>query len=141
MEPGLFAMTEHSYIRSVHRQLKKLAPHVYVWKINDNYQGGVADAYYSSKQDLWIEYKYLKALPKKPTTPIRIDLSQLQQDWLYARHHEGRSVCVIIGSPSGSLVLPGLGWRSSITAAEFIKSCVDIRGVVAYILGDIDGGD
>lgn len=131
-------MTEHSYIRSVHRRLKRVAPHVYAWKINDAYQGGVADAYYSSRRDMWIEYKYIKALPKRPTTLVNIGLSPLQDGWLSDRHSEGRMVSVIVGSPSGALILRDLDWRSSISCADFLKSCVDIEGVVSYILAYID---
>lgn len=130
-------MTEHSYIRSVHRRLKKEAPQVYSWKINDAYQGGVPDAYYSSERDLWIEYKYLKALPKRPTTPIKIDLSQLQCDWLENRAKEGRNVAVIVGSPDGSLILPGVSWRDPITCADFLNSSVDIVHVMYYILKEV----
>lgn len=131
-------MTEHAYIRSIHRLLAKHAPHVYVWKINDNYQGGVADAYYSSRLDMWIEYKYLKTLPKRPTTVIKIDLSQLQRDWLSGRMAQGRKVAVVIGSTVGSVILPDLEWQRSITAADFLSSCVDKKDVMAYILDSID---
>lgn len=126
-------MTEHSYIRSVHDRLRKKAPAIYIWKINDPYQGGVADAYYSSAADLWIEYKYLKSLPKRPGTVIQSGLSPLQQQWLRGRYREGRNVSVIIGSPAGSLILPGVDWDREITTADFIACSVDKMAVVAYI--------
>lgn len=126
-------MTEHSYIRSIHSRLRKDLPSVYVWKINDPYQGGVADAYYSGARDLWVEYKYLKALPKRATTRIEPGLSELQKDWLRARHAQGRNVAVIIGSPDGSMILPGVTWDLAINQADFISSAVDKSQVVAYI--------
>lgn len=126
-------MTEHHFVRSIHSRLKKQHPSLYVWKINDTYQGGVADAYYSGKSDLWIEYKYVKALPKRDNTLVDIGLSGLQKEWLAGRHAEGRNVCVVVGSPEGALILPGLSWDVSISRAHFISSAVDNSQVVAYI--------
>lgn len=126
-------MTEHHYIRSIHDRLRRKRPTLYIWKVNDPYQGGVADAYYSGSSDMWVEYKYLKALPKRPGTKVTLGLSQLQQQWLRDRHREGRNVCVIVGTPEASLILPGVEWDTDIISADFISSAVDKPGVVAYI--------
>ena len=127
-------MTEHSYIRSVHRRLAKVAPPTfYYWKINDNFEGGVADAYYSDATDCWIEYKYV-ALPKRPSTVMRFGLSPLQQAWLKARHAQGRNVGVIVGSPGGAAIYPGISWDKDITCAEFSVDLAGIEQVAAYIL-------
>ena len=125
-------MNEHSFIRSIHR---KLPPDIYVWKINDNFQGGVADAYYSMRggRDLWIEYKFLKELPKRADTVVRFGLSELQKDWLRQRHLDGRTVAVVVGSPQGSLILPGTSWDTDVTAEAFKGSAVATADVVAYI--------
>lgn len=130
---GADSMTEHTFVRNVHRRLSRIAPEIYVWKINDRYEGGVADAYYSGTTDLWVEFKFLKALPKRDTTLVDPGLSLLQKEWLRARHAQGRKVCVIVGSPDGSLILPGVSWDRDITSAEFRNSCVDISEVVSYI--------
>lgn len=127
-------MTEHHYIRSIHDRIKRTAPAIYIWKINDPYQGGVADAYYSWDSDMWIEYKFLKSLPKRESTVINLGLSQLQQTWLRNRHGEGRKVCVIVGTPAGSLILPGLDWAREINSADFLNSSVDKSEVVAHIV-------
>ena len=126
-------MTEHAFIRSIHDRLKRVDRSIYVWKINDNYQGGVADAYYSGDRDCWIEYKYLKSLPKRSDTLIKIDLSPLQQEWLRERHNQGRNVSVVIGSPDGAMILSGTSWNRSISTAEFLSSAVDKSEIVAYI--------
>ena len=130
-------MTEHAYIRSVHNNIKKYHPAVYVWKINDPYQGGVADCYYSAERDMWVEYKFVPKLPVRPDTPVRIDLSALQQEWLRARHEQGRNVAVVVGSPDGATILPGLAWEAGISAADFRSSMVDKKQVVNYILGQV----
>ena len=96
-------MNEHSFVKAVHR---KLPPEVYKWKIHDTYTGGVPDAMYAGPAGLlFVEYKYLKSLPKKPTTPIKTGLSELQVSWLERMLLYNVLVLVIIGSPSGAVVL------------------------------------
>ena len=129
-------MNEHSFIRSIH---KKLPDDVYAWKINDNFQGGVADAYYSRAAggDMWIEYKYLSRLPKRPDTVINVGLSELQKDWLRARLLDGRTVCVIVGSIKGSLILDNGAWEEPVTTQIFTRNAVETPAVVAYILSTL----
>jgi hypothetical protein len=126
-------MNEHGFIRSVHR---KLPAEIYRWKINDNFEGGVADAYYSgNKGDLWIEYKYLRELPKRSTTAIRTTLSAQQQLWLADRHREGRRVALVIGSPAGCLVLTTPdAWNQDLTRDDFIRSAIEKTRLVSYIV-------
>lgn len=125
-------MNEHGFIRAIHRQLPDS---IYKWKINDNFQGGVADAYYSgNKADLWVEYKYLKALPAREMTPIKIGLTTQQTLWLNGRYDEGRSAVVVVGSPDGHVVLEAKYWCESMTRADFIRRAVDTKGVAAYIV-------
>lgn len=126
-------MNEHSFIRSIHR---KLPDDVYAWKINDNFQGGVADAYYSQAggNDMWIEYKFIPKLPKRDATPVQFGLSELQKDWLRARLLDGRTVSVIVGSHEGSLILTNGAWEAPITKETFTRNAVETSAVVAYIL-------
>lgn len=126
-------MNEHGFIRAVHR---KLPPAIYRWKINDNFEGGVADAYYSCNGgDLWIEYKYLPALPKRPDTAIRTSLNARQKHWLDQRHAEGRRVAVVIGAPEGSAVLTSPDqWHAPLTRDDFIRIAIDRAGLIAYIV-------
>ena len=96
---------ENRFIQAIHRLLPA---RVYRMKNHNPYVGGVADCWYSGTAgDLWVEYKLLE-LPKKPTTIVDLcggsspALSALQQEWLRNRHHEGRSVGVIIGTYTGN---------------------------------------
>ena len=126
-------MNEHGYIRSIHR---KLPPSIYRWKINDNFEGGVADAYYSgNKGDLWVEYKYIKALPKRSATTIKTSLSQQQKLWLSRRSEEGRRVAVIIGSPMPYIIMSSPSdWNEQMTQADFIRRAFDKDRLVSYII-------
>lgn len=79
-------MTEKDFINKIHRKLPKS---IYKWKIRDTYHGGVPDAYYSGVGGcIFIEYKYEKFLPKKPTTRIPVKTTTQQKQWLLtARSH------------------------------------------------------
>ena len=130
-------MNEHSYIKAIHRLLP---PTVYKWKINDNFHGGVADAYYSGKKgDMWIEYKYISKPPKKQSTVIKTCLTDQQLNWLKTRQNEGRKVALVIGieAPNGfkgkdNIVITDL--NEPITLKTFSSSAVDKRGVAEYII-------
>lgn len=125
-------MNEHSFIRSIHRQLPDF---IYKWKINDNFQGGVADAYYSANGgDMWVEYKYLKALPKRSDTSVKLGLTGQQILWLNERRAEGRNVVVVVGSPQGHRILTNKKWTAAESTSEFIRSAVATKDVAAYIV-------
>lgn len=102
-------MDEHSYIRSIHRQLSKS---VHRWKINARYVRGVPDCWYSGPGgDLWVEYKYLPRAPRRDFTP---QLSANQKHWLQHRHEEGREVAVVIGTPAGAAILTDGEWEGPV---------------------------
>lgn len=83
---------------------------IYAWKISDKFTTGVLDTWYSgNKADLWVEYKWDPEPPKY--APIRPGLSEKQKDWIMGRHSEGRSVAVIIGTPLGCIIYPGLAYQ------------------------------
>lgn len=124
-------MNEHGFIRSVHRQV---VDSVYKWKINDPYQGGVADCYYSGPSgDLWLEYKYLKSLPKRSETLVKFGLTAQQTLWLNQRHAEGRRVGLVVGSPQGHCIFVERAWNEPISMSDFIRSAVATKEVAAYI--------
>lgn len=91
-------MIESQYTKNVH---KKIPEPYKCWKINDNFQGGVPDAFYmnptSKSRNLWAEYKFIKSLPIRPSTIIVPNLSELQSIWLENAHNAGETVRVIVG--------------------------------------------
>ena len=133
-------MNEHSYIKAIHNRLPSS---VYKWKINDNFHGGVADAYYSGDGgDLWIEYKYISKPPKKPTTVIKTCLTDQQLHWLKTRQSEGRNVALVIGmaAPFGYKFKDNLvitDFDQVITLETFSSSAIDKRGVASYIMNTV----
>ena len=132
---------ENNFISSVH---KHLPAGLYRMKNHNQYNGGIADVWYSGVRDLWVEYKFI-AVPKRPET--RIDLltgknpaiSYLQQEWLRSRHGEGRSVGVIVGSKDGGIWLPGLAWDQTYTAADFLKHLKSRKELADEILEETHG--
>lgn len=112
------ATPENTFIASIRKHLPK---DLYVLKNNNQFHAGVPDLWISGKSaDLWIEAKYI-ILPKRPDTLIKIDLSELQKNWLRSRFDEGRNVAVIVGSPKGGVYLEGVSWDYTHTAESFLS--------------------
>lgn len=108
---------ETTYINKIRKELHKS---IYSWKVNDNFTGGIPDCYFSGYDgDLWAEFKWY------PHDRRTIDLtgtktpklSRLQQHWLNERLHEGRDPWVIIGFPSGSIILSHGEWDHKVAVA------------------------
>lgn len=121
---------ERRFRQSVTKHLKS----IYVWPINDSWHAGVPDHYYSGPGgDLWIEYKYFPTdrdsfdltLPTK--TP---KLTRIQQHWLNSRHDEGREVRVIVGMPSGGVILMNKEWLKPVG----VQCLFSRKEIASYIL-------
>lgn len=124
---------ENTFIASVHRHLPA---GLYRMKNHNQYNGGIADVWYSGDAaDLWVEYKFLK-LPSRLTTSIELGLSELQKAWLRARHKEGRSVGVIAGAKEGGVWFPGVTWDQAMNA-EFFRSKLMDRNALARTINDM----
>lgn len=123
---------ERRYRNNITRYLRGK---VYYWPINDTYTAGVPDHWYSGNADcLWAEYKYY------PTDRKRFDLvgtkqpklSVLQQNWINKRYDEGRNVWVIVGMPSGGIILRHREWMHPVYPEE--NALLSTRQVADEIL-------
>lgn len=96
-------MNEHSFIKTFH---KKLDPSIKIWKIYDPYQGGVPDTllFGSAGQMIFVEYKYVKTLPKRNTTIIKPALSAQQSEWLKDKTARNINALVVLGTQNGVVV-------------------------------------
>lgn len=114
---------ENTFIASVHKHLPPINE-FYRMKNHNEYNGGIADCWYSAERDLWIEYKFI-VLPKRDDTLIDLQagkkpsLSALQAAWITARRTEGRNVWLIVGCNEGGVVDPGLTLFDPIRTNEF----------------------
>ena len=109
---------------------------LYKMKNHNQYNGGIADVWYSGrKADLWIEFKFV-AVPVRDMTVIDFGLSALQQEWLKSRHAEGRKVGVMVGSKTGGVWFPNMTWDTTHTAKSFRKqlcSRSDLADIIVNI--------
>ena len=119
-------MIESQYTTNIN---KRLPAGIYSWKINDNFAGGVPDAFYRSLggtgKPVWVEYKFLKSLPKRESTLIKPNLSTQQLLWLEMAIKAGEQAIVIVGVESekigrqvGGFIVHPTEWRVGITASE-----------------------
>ena len=122
-------MNEHSFVRSIH---KALHPDVYKWKIHDTYTGGVPDAMYAGPAGvLFVEYKYIKSLPKRDDTIIRHSLSELQSAWLERMKHSA-AVALVIGIEDTAIILER-DFSTNISKLQYIEQNISRRGVADWI--------
>ena len=124
-------MNEHSFIRSVHRSLHN---NVTKWKIHDRYNGGVPDAFYMGpKGSLWAEYKYLKQLPVRDKTNLRLGLSLLQIEWLNLLYEYNNNACLIVGAEDTAVILLEKQWTANISKRYYLEQCIPRKQVALYI--------
>lgn len=130
---------ENTFIASVHRHLPV---GLYRMKNHNQYNGGIADVWYSGPAaDLWIEYKFI-VLPKRDDTVIDLitgkepTISYLQQDWIRSRSKEGRNVGVIVGSKDGGVWFRGCTWDTTYTTAYF-RNLIKPRNELAAIINNL----
>tara|TARA_B100000214_G_scaffold334801_1_gene277706 strand:+ start:170 stop:583 length:414 start_codon:yes stop_codon:yes gene_type:complete len=126
-------MNEHSFVKSVHR---KLPVDLYKWKIHDSYTNGVPDSMYAGdKGILFVEYKYVPSLPKIKTTPIKINLSKLQLQWLNNFVDMGHNAAVVVGTEGKNiLILQDKQWNTPISKENFLKKAVKLSDLSNFIL-------
>lgn len=125
------AKPETSFITGVH---KYLPPTLYHMKNHNEYTGGVFDCWYSGvARDLWVEYKFI-VVPKRDTTPIIPNLSDLQLEWGNERKKEGRNVWVVIGCKEGAGIIPPERWACGLSTQEFKKSLLARRDYAAAVI-------
>ena len=129
-------MNEHSFVRSIHNALH---PDVYKWKIHDTYTSGVPDAMYAGPAGtLFVEYKYVKSLPKKDTTVIRHSLSALQCAWL-ERMKASTSVALILGIEDTALIIVD-DFPANISESRYVEQSIPRKQVAEWIYNQTHSG-
>jgi hypothetical protein len=140
---------ENNFIHSINKflPLKKLravaavrartpeARHLHYEKMHNGYRGGTWDAWYSGNSgDLWIEYKWLARVPRRASVKPFELLSPLQLDWGCERLREGRAVAVIVGCPTGGVLLRDEGWMIEYSGEAFTALIQSRKDLAAWIL-------
>lgn len=122
-------MTEHTFIRSIH---KHLPAKLLRWKIHDTYAGGVPDAFYGGPHGvMWVEYKFLRKLPVRTTTRLKVNLSPLQIQWLARLNACGQTTKVIVGHGKNGIVLDNP--QQTVVQHDFVTNAQSIRQLAQLI--------
>ena len=133
-------MHESSYTAEINKKLRSRLRRV--WKIKADAQNGVEDCYYLGDTDLWIEYKLITVLPKKPSTYVAPDTSLLQEGWLQDHWDTRQNSMVIIGVKN----VPGMRgcgsipfyspdeWLVGLPMAQCVERMLDYDGVRELIM-------
>lgn len=126
-------MNEPDFTRAVH---KRLPDTIWAWKICDPYMGGIPDAYYRHRKTggaIWIEYKYIKSLPKRDNTMIVPNLSELQLRLLTETVDSGQKAIVIIGFGSKGVILEKSQWTTGISKSGFERRLLSYKELAKEI--------
>lgn len=112
-------MNEHTFSSKILTKCRN-AGIVKAWKINDDYQGGVPDSWMLGiYNDLWVEFKFLKAIPKRDGTVIVPKLSPQQLEWLMTLQSHNKKALCVIGLPKQAIILADHGqWTTGITVRD-----------------------
>tara|TARA_E500000081_G_scaffold63241_1_gene65570 strand:+ start:2863 stop:3225 length:363 start_codon:yes stop_codon:yes gene_type:complete len=100
----------------------------------------VPDAMYAGPSGmLFVEYKYLKNLPKKDTTVITTGLSPLQLNWLNQMMDYGHRCVVAIGSSRGIFVISDANTlNENISNAKFQSLLISLDEFIEYICNTVN---
>ena len=135
---------ENTFIASVHKHMPPIDD-LYHMKNHNQYNSGIADCWYSGKQDLWIEWKFI-VVPKRDDTMIDLHagkkpaMASLQKEWLRARYTEGRNVWVGIGSKNGGILFDQpLDWERPFTTAAFCHEIMTRAELATEITNFLQG--
>lgn len=112
-------MNEHSFIKSIHRYLPS---DLITWKINDQFAGGVPDAFYAGDKGLiFIEYKYRAKFPVRDTSLMGFGLKPQQINWLNSLQTKGINTAVVAGCQELVIISTNYFSLANITKREFLK--------------------
>lgn len=125
---------ENTFLAGVHKHLRE---GVYAEKMANPYRGGTPDCFYEARLMLWVEYKYV-VLPKREDTIVKVELSELQRDWLQRNHDNGHLPWVIVGThigrtPMGVVFNHPVHWRDGVPAGDFARFAQTQKEIAARI--------
>lgn len=128
---------ESTFSKSVHRYFPPV-DELHREKMNNPYNSGTADFWFSSVRDLWVEYKFV-VLPKRADTLVKVELSELQKLWVDNRVAEGRNVWVIVGCAAGGVIMKNGEWHRAWTKTAFEQRILTRQLVAEHLLSFLGG--
>ena len=85
---------------------------------------------------LFVEYKYVKTLPKRDETVIRHSLSKLQLEWLN-RMKKSTFVALILGVEDKALIIVD-DFAANICKSKYVEQSIPRRGVADWIFQTVN---
>ena len=123
---------------------RHLSDDVFRWKIHDKFAGGVPDAMYVGPAGvLFVEYKYLKDFPKRPSTPLKINVSPLQIAWMEdvsSKSSPNVTCLVVIGCANNALIVSIEDLSNTMSSKEARLKCISFADIARYIEETISYG-
>ena len=87
-----------------------------------------------------MEYKYIPKIPKRSSTRLKANLSELQYIWLTERQKQGVACIVILGTPHGGVIIDNFdNAKEGITRAEFLDTVLSPKELAYAILDSCQG--
>lgn len=86
---------------------------------------------------LFVEYKYIKSLPKRGDTVLRHSLSKLQSAWL-ERMKSSTFVALILGIEDTALIITK-NFEHKLTKSQYLEVCVPRKDVATWIENTVSG--
>lgn len=126
-------MDEHGFVKAVHRHLPG---GVKVWKIKDDFHGGVPDALYfgTAGQLLFVEYKYQPKLPVKNTTLMfKGSVSPLQYHWFKDLKLRQIPMAFVLGAEKQAVILYTDKYIKGIPKAKFLENACSFQEIARDI--------
>jgi len=80
---------------------------------------------------LFVEYKYIKTLPKRNSTNLRHSLSQLQLNWLN-RVNQAAQTALIIGAENTGIILVS-DFSTNISKMKYIEQAMTRKAIAEWI--------
>lgn len=80
---------------------------------------------------LFVEYKYVKQLPKRDTTTIKHSLSALQCEWL-TRMQKSTNVALVVGVDNTALIIVD-DFSANICKSKYVEESVSRKAVADWI--------
>jgi len=110
------SMNESTCTQYYHKKLR--AEGIYCLKLCLQHESGVPDSWIcGTKDNIWIEFKWIKELPKRWNTIIKSKLSPLQTKWILDRQCHHVKIITIYCSPDGDVI--HYGTNQNVTSAFF----------------------
>lgn len=132
-----FIMNEGTFTQSIHNKLNRTE--IGYWKINDNFAGGVPDAFYrllnAHQSPVWVEYKHLHSLPKRLSTVVIPKLSAQQKLWLSEAVNADEKAWVVLQIGTNQIfVYENIAeWTNGVTTEHISNNLIDKASFVVRL--------